>query len=252
MAAFVSSSRSCACWDSSTNETRLVPATAARSHPATLSARPLNVTLSRCVTVYLTLCAVSDDRNAFCSCEIAASDACAAMVSSHLSVPASCTLSTSGRPCMRTMTSCDDGDDPTRVRKAASIVGRFIAPRSDFPGSTHADTRATATTILRHHCSRLITVFLLRHRRAACSTRTEADVLGIPPNRPKVNEDGNSQARTALDSRVRREHPSVHPSHWTNILGGLEQKDSGGNDGVEEADIPVSYTHLRAHETRHD
>src|SRR5450830_358821 len=134
---------------------------------------------------------------------------------------------------MRTMTSCDDGDAPTRTRKAASIVGRFNAPRAGFPGNVHPSTRATATTILRHHCTRLAIVFLLRRRRAAYSTHTEADVLGIPPKRPKVNEGGNSQARTTLDFRMRRgtplalyrhareEHPSVHPSHWTNILGSL-------------------------------
>src|SRR5450759_1294196 len=152
---------------------------------------------------------------------------------------------------MRTMTPCDDGDAPTRTRKAASIAGRFNAPRAGFPGNVHPSTRATATTILRHHCTRLVIVFLLRRRRAVYSTYTEADVLGIPPKRPEVNEGGNSQARTALDSRMRRgtplvlqrntreEHPSVHPSHWTNMqntlghthilaLGAIEKKSSGG------------------------
>jgi len=105
-------------------------------------------------------------------------------------------------------------------------VGRFTAPRAGFPGRAHADTRATATTILRHHCSRLVIVFLLRRRRDACSTRTEADVLGIPPNRLKVNGDVNSQARTALDSRVHRGTPLVlqrntreeHPSEAPLVL----------------------------------
>src|SRR5664280_3179527 len=89
---------------------------------------------------------------------------------------------------MRTMTSCGNGDDPTRARNAASIVGRSTAPRAGFPGNAHPRTRATTTMILRYHCSRFVIVFLLRRRRAACSTRTEADVLGIQPNRPEVNE----------------------------------------------------------------
>src|SRR5664280_3743887 len=90
---------------------------------------------------------------------------------------------------MRTMTSCGNGDDPTRARNAASIVGRSTAPRAGFPGNVHARIRATTTMMLKHHRSRFVIVFLLRRRRAACSTRTEADVLGIPPKRPKVNED---------------------------------------------------------------
>jgi len=31
-----------------------------------------------------------------------------------------------------------------------------------------------------------------------------------------------------MDSRLRRKHPSERPSYWTNILGGIEKKYSGG------------------------
>jgi hypothetical protein len=55
--------------------------------------------------------------------------------------------------------------------------------------------RATATTILRHHCRRLAIMFLLRRQRATYSTHTEADTLGILPNRPKVNEEQTHQSR---------------------------------------------------------